>query len=305
MRTKKADKMLRIMAVIAALVMVVALFPASKIETSAASVNTKLYKTISCQLTGRETKIVTFGSDIASITYGSQAPASMKKISARKVEVKGVKNGTTKFYVVTKDKRHITCNVTRNNALIMNTNSTRVIKTATKIKSVKSLNPSIATATLSSGKTFYVVKTKNKKAAARLLVTYADGAKATITLKTNHAHTWVKRAHSEKVKVKDAYDEKVCVKEAYDEEVFVGDRYIQNVTGEDVTNAGIEWCESHNCEVHFFGGGPCVTDCTCKPVYKTVHHDAEYKTVHHDAQYETHTTPAKTHYECKYCGAVK
>ena len=166
MRTKKADKMLRIMAVIAALVMVVALFPDSKIETSAASVNTKLYKTISCQLTGRETKIVTFGSDIASITYGSQAPASMKKISARKVEVKGVKNGTTKFYVVTKDKRHITCNVTRNNALIMNTNSTRVIKTATKIKSVKSLNPSIATATLSSGKTFYVVKTKNKKAAA-------------------------------------------------------------------------------------------------------------------------------------------
>ena len=310
MRTKKADKMLRIMAVIAALVMVVALFPASKIETSAASVNTKLYKTISCQLTGRETKIVTFGSDIASITYGSQAPASMKKISARKVEVKGVKNGTTKFYVVTKDKRHITCNVTRNNALIMNTNSTRVIKTATKIKSVKSLNPSIATATLSSGKTFYVVKTKNKKAAARLLVTYADGAKATITLKTNHAHTWVKRAHSEKVKVKDAYDEKVCVKDAYDEQVYVGDRSIQNVTGEDLTDiidAGksFEYCESHNCEVHFFGGGPCASDVTVIASYKTVHHDAKYKTVHHDAQYETHTTPAKTHYECKYCGAVK
>ena len=306
MRTKKADKMLRIMAVIAALVMVVALFPASKIETSAASVNTKLYKTISCQLTGRETKIVTFGSDIASITYGSQAPASMKKISARKVEVKGVKNGTTKFYVVTKDKRHITCNVTRNNALIMNTNSTRVIKTATKIKSVKSLNPSIATATLSSGKTFYVVKTKNKKAAARLLVTYADGAKATITLKTNHAHTWVKRAHSEKVKVKDAYDEKVCVKEAWNEEVFVGYRDIQNETGEDLTDVNrAKWCESHNCDNHFFGGGPCVSDCTTKPVYRTVHHDAKYKTVHHDAQYETHTTPAKTHYECKYCGAVK
>ncbi len=209
MRTKKADRMLRIMAVIAALVMAVSLLPASKIETSAANVNTKLYKTISCQLTGRETKIVTFGSDIASITYGSQAPASMKKISARKVEVKGVKNGTTKFYVVTKDKRHITCNVTRNNALIMNTNSTRVIKTATKIKSVKSLNPSIVTATLSGGKTFYVVKTKNKKAASRILVTYADGAKATITLKTNHAHTWVKKAYSENVKVKDAWDEQV------------------------------------------------------------------------------------------------
>lgn len=291
MRTKKADKMLRIMAVIAALVMAVALLPASKIETSAANVNTKLYKTISCQLTGRETKIVTFGSDIASITYGSQAPASMKKISARKVEVKGVKNGTTKFYVVTKDKRHITCNVTRNNALIMNTNSTRVIKTATKIKYVKSLNPSIATATLSGGKTFYVVKTKNKKAASRILVTYADGAKATITLKTNHAHTWVKKAYSENVKVKDAWDEKV----------LDGYRDIHNVTGEDVTNAGFEWCEAHNCPIHYNptlddGEGLCVCDNHREPVYKTVHHDAKY---------ETKTIPAKTHYECKYCGAVK
>ena len=285
MGTKKADRMLRIMAVIAALVMAVSLLPASKIETSAANVNTKLYKTISCQLTGRETKIVTFGSDIASITYGSQAPASMKKISARKVEVKGVKNGTTKFYVVTKDKRHITCNVTRNNALIMNTNSTRVIRTATKIKLVRSLNPSIATATLSSGKTFYVVKTKNKEAASRILVT--DGAKATITLKTNHAHTWVKKAYSEQVKVKDAWNE----------QVLDGYRDIQNDTGEDVTGIDrIKWCEEHDCNIHFLGDGPCAGNCTSTPVYKTVHHDA---------QYETKTIPAKTHYECKYCGAVK
>ena len=278
MRTKKADKMLRIMAVIAALVMAVALLPASKIETSAAKVNTKLYKTISCQLTGRETKIVTFGSDIASITYGSQAPASMKKISARKVEVKGVKNGTTKFYVVTKDKRHITCNVTRNNALIMNTNSTRVIKTATKIKSVRSLNPSIATATLSSGKTFYVVKTKNKKAASRILVTYADGAKATITLKTNHAHTWVKKAYSEKVKVKDAWDEtkNVKVKDAWDEQVYVGEKEIHNVTGEDMTHVDfLSWCEAHDCAIHFLGDGPCAGDTHIEDIYKTVHHDAE------------------------------
>lgn len=286
MRTKKADRMLRIMAVIAALVMAVSLLPASKIETSAANVNTKLYKTISCQLTGRETKIVTFGSDIASITYGSQAPASMKKISARKVEVKGVKNGTTKFYVVTKDKRHITCNVTRNNALIMNTNSTRVIKTATKIKSVKSLNPSIVTATLSGGKTFYVVKTKNKKAASRILVTYADGAKATITLKTNHAHTWVKKAYLEQVKVKDAWDEKVCV----------GERVIQNDTGEDVTGVGLEWCEAHDCRLHMLGDGPCRCNNHVEKIYETKHHAAQYK---------TKTIPAKTHYECKYCGAIK
>lgn len=288
MRTKKTDKMLRIMAVIAALVMAVSLLPASKIETSAANVNTKLYKTISCQLTGRETKIVTFGSDIASITYGSQAPASMNKISARKVEVKGVKNGTTKFYVVTKDKRHITCNVTRNNALIMNTNSTRVIKTATKIKSVRSLNPSIVTATLSGGKTFYVVKTKNKKAASRILVTYADGAKATITLKTNHAHTWIKKA----------YSEQVCVKNAWDEKVYIGDRAIQNDTGEDITGVNArDWCMEHHCDEHSpYEGGPCAFNVTLKPMYDTVHHDAQYK---------TKTIPAKTHYECKYCGAIK
>ena len=118
--------------------------------------------------------------------------------------------------------------------------STRVIKTATKIKSVRSLNPSIATATLSSGKTFYVVKTKNKKAASRLLVTYADGVKATITLKTNHAHTWVKKAYSEKVKVNDAWDEKVLVKEAYDEQILDGYRDVHNVTGEDMTGVNRE-----------------------------------------------------------------
>ena len=90
--------------------------------------------------------------------------------------------------------------------------------------------------------------------------------------------------------------------------------------GKSVTDAGIEWCESHNCDNHFFGGGPCVSDCTSKPVYKTVHHDAEYKTVtktvHHDAEYKTVTTPAQTHTvnhpaeyrtvkKCSECGAQK
>ena len=129
---------------------------------------------------------------------------------------------------------------------------------------------------------------------------------------------------TEKVLVREAWDEtvteRVLVREAYDEEVFVGYRDIQNVTGEDVTNCSIEWCESHNCDIHFFGGGPCVSDCTSEPVYKTVHHDAEYKTVtktvHHDAEYKTVTTPAQTHTvnhpaeyktvkKCSECGAQK
>lgn len=287
MSMKKTKVMSRIMAVAIAVAMIVSLLPASKIEASAASAKVKQYKTISCQLTGREKKIVTFASDIKSITYGSQSSISMKKISARKVEVRGKKNGTTRFYVVTKDKRHITCNVTRNNSLIMKPNSTRVIKTTSKVKSVKSLDSSVATATLSSGKVSYTVKTKGKKATARLLVTYADNAKATITLKTNHAHRWVKKAYSEKVKTKDAWDE----------QVLDGYRDIQNETGEDVTDVDpYEWCKDHDCRDHFLGNGPCVSDCTATPVYKTVHHDATY---------ENRTTPAKTHYECKYCGAVK
>ena len=129
---------------------------------------------------------------------------------------------------------------------------------------------------------------------------------------------------TEKVLVREAWDEtvteKVLVKDAWDEEVFVGYRAIQNVTGEDVTDVGIEWCESHNCDNHFFGGGPCRCDNTAKPVYKTVHHDAEYKTVtktiHHDAEYKTVTTPAQTHTvnhpaeyrtvkKCSECGAQK
>ena len=130
---------------------------------------------------------------------------------------------------------------------------------------------------------------------------------------------------TEKVLVREAWDEtkKVKVKDEWDEQVYVGDRSIQNVTGEDLTDiirAGksFEYCESHNCDVHFFGGGPCATDVTIKPTYKTVHHDAEYETqtIHHDAEYKTVTTPAQTHTvnhpaeyrtvkKCSECGAQK
>lgn len=105
---------------------------------------------------------------------------------------------------------------------------------------------------------------------------------------------------TQKVKVKDAWDEtkNVKVKDAWDEKVYVGTRSIQNETGEDVTNVDPgKWCEEHDCKIHFLGNGPCVSDCTSTPIYKTVHHDAEYttKTIHHDAEYTTKTIPAKTH----------
>lgn len=136
------------------------------------------------------------------------------------------------------------------------------------------------------------------------------------TEKTGCSHNWVteqkevKAAWDEtivdepektqKVKVKDAWDEtkKVCTKEAYDEQVLDGYRDIQNETGEDVTDVDpYEWCKDHDCRDHFLGNGPCASDCTATPVYKTVHHKAEYKTktIHHDAEYTTRTIPAKTH----------
>lgn len=122
---------------------------------------------------------------------------------------------------------------------------------------------------------------------------------------------------TQKVKVKDAWDEQVLVKDAYDEKVCIGERAIQNDTGEDVTDVDpYEWCEAHDCNIHFLGDGPCVGNCTIKPIYETKHHKAEYKTVHHDAEYTTKTIPAKTHtvhhkaeyvsiQKCSKCGATK
>lgn len=155
------------------------------------------------------------------------------------------------------------------------------------------------------------------------------------TEKTGCSHNWVTEKKlvkdawdetivdtpekTQKIKVKDAWDEKVCVKDAWDEKVYVGDRAIQNDTGEDITDVTnpSEWCMSHHCDEHSpYEGGPCAFNVTLKPMYDTVHHDAQYKTVHHDAEYTTKTIPAKTHtvhhkaeyvsiQKCSKCGATK
>lgn len=138
------------------------------------------------------------------------------------------------------------------------------------------------------------------------------------TEKTGCSHNWVTEQKvvkdawdetivdepekTQKIKVKDAWDEQVLVKDAYDEKVCIGKRAIQNDTGEDVTGLGIEWCEAHDCNIHFLGDGPCVGNCTIKPIY--------------DAKYTTKTIPAKTHtvhhkaeyvsiQKCSKCGATK
>ena len=96
-----------------------------------------------------------------------------------------------------------------------------------------------------------------------------------------HTHTWVC--------TKDAWDEKVLVKDAWDEQVYDHDECV-----------GYEY-RCLNCDAVMTSTGCPVCGCgdayvkdIYKPVYTTVHHDAEYKTVHHDAEYT-----------CSTCGATK
>ena len=78
--------------------------------------------------------------DIAKISFGSQSAVKMRKASSRKVVVSGIRNGKTKFTVITKDKRRIVCNVVRTTKFTMSPSKKRVINTNIKLKYVKSSN---------------------------------------------------------------------------------------------------------------------------------------------------------------------
>ncbi len=95
-----------------------------------------------------------------------------------------------------------------------------------------------------------------------------------------HTHTWVctKEAWDEQVLVKDAWDEQV-----YDHDEYVGYEYRCCDCDAVMTSTGCPVC----------GCGDAYTKKIYKPVYTTVHHDAEYKTVHHDAEYTCSTCGAK------------
>ena len=96
----------------------------------------------------------------------------------------------------------------------------------------------------------------------------------------SHTHTWVctKEAWDEQVLVKDAWDEQV-----YDHDECVGYEYRCCNCDAVMTSTGCPVC----------GCGDAYTKDIFKPVYTTVHHDAEYKTVHHDAEYTCSTCGAK------------
>ena len=175
--------------VFAMLVSLAPLFTASAV-TSKKSTAYKQNKTVYFYLTGKESRNITFASDIAKIKFGSQTPVIMKKVSARKVRVAGVRNGKTSFVAVTKDNRRIVCNVIRSHTLRTAPRSRQVINTWMKVKAVKSYNTSIANIAMSKDRKSYTVATTAKKGNAKIAVKYANDTTAYITV-INHTHTWV------------------------------------------------------------------------------------------------------------------
>ena len=331
MKRERKRILVSLMAMVMALVMAVSLVPTLTANAATASkkILYKEAKTVNYTLAGKEIRTLTFSAGIVKISFGSQSAVRMKKVTDKKVRITGVRNGKTRFVVVTKDQKKIVCNITRSHTLNVKPRSKKVVKTSLKVKSVKSSNTKIAKVTKAKDKKSYTVSTTGKHGKAKITIKYVNNVTEKLTI-SNHAWktkrvkaAWDEKvvdepARTEKVKTKDAWDEKVLVKDAYDEKVCIGEREIQNDTGEDVTDVTNprEWCRQHNCAQCFLGDGPCIYDNTLTPIYKTVHHDAQYKTVHHDATYENRTIPAKTHTvhhsaeyktikRCSKCGKTK
>ena len=330
MKRERKRILVSLMALVMALVMVVSLMPTLTANAATASkkVLYKEVKTVNYTLAGKEIRTLTLSAGIVKISFGSQSAVRMKKVTDKKVRITGVKNGKTRFVVVTKDRKKIVCNISRSHTLNVKPRSKNVVKTSVKVKSVKSSNTKIAKVTKAKDKKSYTVSTTGKHGKAKITIKYVNNVTEKLTI-SNHA--WktkrVKDAWDEtivdtpektqKVKTKDAWNEQVKVKDAWDEKVCIGERSIQNDTGEDLTYVdGQKWCEEHDCHIHFLGNGPCAGNVTIKPIYETKHHDAQYKTVHHEAEYTTKTIPAKTHtvhhkaeyvsiQKCSKCGATK
>lgn len=189
---KKGNFFKGIVSFVIVFAMLVSLVPSFTVSaaTSKKSTAYKQSKTVYFYLTGKESRNITFASDIAKIKFGSQTPVIMKKVSARKVRVAGVRNGKTSFVAVTKDNRRIVCNVIRSHTLRTAPRSRQVINTWMKVKAVKSYNTSIAKIAISKDRKSYTVATTAKKGNAKIAVKYANNTTAYITV-INHTHTWV------------------------------------------------------------------------------------------------------------------
>lgn len=294
MKKSETGFITRIVTLIMVCVMALSLIPnvSANATTTSKSTAYKSTKTMTCYLAGRERKTITMPADIAKISFGSQSAVKMRKASSRKVVVSGIRNGKTKFTVITKDKRRIVCNVVRTTKFTMGPSKKRVINTNIKLKYVKSSNKKLATVKLAKNKKSFTVTTK-KKGTVKITVRYSNNKVETLRLVVAHQHTWTT------VVDKDEWDEPIYEEQDVYEwhSMWPDGSYADNLTD---SGAKVQWCIDH-CTRCFPNcpdpdpAGRCALRITDGEVWVGTK-KVQTGTRHHDAV---------THQECSVCGARK
>ncbi len=292
MKKSETGFITRIVTLIMVCVMALSLIPnvSANATTTSKSTAYKSTKTMTCYLAGRERKTITMPADIAKISFGSQSAVKMRKASSRKVVVSGIRNGKTKFTVITKDKRRIVCNVVRTTKFTMGPSKKRVINTNIKLKYVKSSNKKLATVKLAKNKKSFTVTTK-KKGTVKITVRYSNNKVETLRLVVAHQHTW------KTVVDKDEWNEPIYEEQdVYENHSAWPDGTIcDNLTD---PGAKVQWCIDH-CTSCFPDcpdpdpAGRCALSITYGTVWVGTE-KVQVGTKHHDAV---------THRECTTCGA--
>ena len=292
MKKSETGFITRIVTLIMVCVMALSLIPnvSANATTTSKSTAYKSTKTMTCYLAGRERKTITMPADIAKISFGSQSAVKMRKASSRKVVVSGIRNGKTKFTVITKDKRRIVCNVVRTTKFTMGPSKKRVINTNIKLKYVKSSNKKLATVKLAKNKKSFTVTTK-KKGTVKITVRYSNNKVETLRLVVAHQHTW------KTVVDKDEWDEPIYEEQDVYENhsVWPDGSYADELRD---SGAKVQWCINHcvNCFPDCPNPDPagrCALSIADTSVFIGTK-KVQVGTRHHDAI---------THKECSVCGA--
>lgn len=294
MKKSETGFITRIVTLIMVCVMALSLIPnvSANAATTSKSTAYKSTKTMTCYLAGRERKTITMPADIAKISFGSQSAVKMRKASSRKVVVSGIRNGKTKFTVITKDKRRIVCNVVRTTKFTMSPSKKRVINTNIKLKYVKSSNTKLATVKLAKNKKSFTVTTK-KKGTVKITVRYSNNKVETLRLVVAHQHTW------KTVVDKDEWDEPIYEEQDVYEwhSMWPDGSYADDLLD---PCAKARWCGQH-CVSCFPNcpdpdpAGRCAFSITDGEVWVGTK-KVQTGTKHHNAV---------THQECSVCGARK
>lgn len=294
MKKSETGFITRIVTLIMVCVMALSLIPnvSANATTTSKSTAYKSTKTMTCYLAGRERKTIPMPADIAKISFGSQSAVKMRKASSRKVVVSGIRNGKTKFTVITKDKRRIVCNVVRTTKFTMGPSKKRVINTNIKLKYVKSSNKKLATVKLAKNKKSFTVTTK-KKGTVKITVRYSNNKVETLRLVVAHQHTW------KTVIDKDEWDEPIYEEQDVYEwhSMWPDGSYADDLLD---PCAKARWCGQH-CVSCFPNcpdpdpAGRCAFSITDGEVWVGTK-KVQTGTRHHDAV---------THQECSVCGARK